>query len=65
MENATTTLTNSQLVTIIQLKNIVTQMEENQAAFDNKLQKIETQKIKMPNIKWFNGTRSKLKEFLA
>ena len=55
----------SQIVTIRQLKEIVTQIQENWNALSNKLQKIGMQKIKISTIKHFNKTRSKLKEFLT
>ncbi len=53
-----------QLVIIKVLKNIVDQINNNQLALDNKINGIGLLKVKLPSIKWFDGTRLKLKGFL-
>src|SRR6266702_6428624 len=59
------TTQDSQLVTMGQLKGITDQMNNNQQVLDNKISKIGLSKVKLPSIKRFNGTRSKLKGFLS
>src|SRR6266704_2617970 len=47
-----------------QLRGIADQMNNNQQALDNKINKIGLSKVKLPSIERFNRTRSKLKGFL-
>ena len=39
-------------------------MNNNQQVLDNKISEMGLSKVKLPSIKWFNGTRLKLKGFL-
>ena len=54
-----------QLITTKVLKDIVEQINNNQLALDNKINGIRLSKIKLLSIKWFDGTRLKLKDFLS
>ena len=53
-----------QIVTMKQLKEIINHMNNNTQALDNKVNEIGMTKVKLPFIKCFDGTRSKLKGFL-
>ena len=57
------TTQDSQVVTIGQLRGIANQINNNQQALNNKINKIGLSKVKLLFIKQFNGTRSKLKGF--
>src|SRR6266702_833081 len=54
----------SQVVTMKQLREIVNHINNNTQALDNKVNEIGMTKVKLLSIEHFNGTRSKLKEFL-
>src|SRR6266568_6867755 len=53
-----------QLVMMKVLKDIMDQINNNQLALDNKINGIGLLKVKLLSIKWFDGTRLKLKGFL-
>jgi hypothetical protein len=62
VENKSTT--NSQMVTMGQLRQIVDQMNDNLQALNNKVSEIGMTKVKLPSIERFNSTKSRLKGFL-
>jgi len=47
-----------------ELRGVVDQINNNQQALDNKVNKMGLSKVKLPSIKQFNGTRLKFKRFL-
>ena len=47
-----------------ELREIVDYMNNNMQALDNKVNEIRITKVKLLFIERFNGTKSKLKEFL-
>ena len=53
-----------QPITRRQLQSVINQLQGNNAVQDERLNNIGLIKVKMPLIKRFNGTKSKLKEFL-
>ena len=55
----------SQIVTIAQLKNIISQIEGNTKALNKRLIDIGTAKIKLPTVKRYNGSRTGLKGYLT
>jgi hypothetical protein len=57
--------TDSQIVTIGQLYEVVNQLTNNGVALDNKINSIGISKVKMPSIKQFSGEKVKLKGFLT
>ena len=54
-----------QIVTMGQFREVIEQMNQGQEAFNNKLKSIETNIVKLPAVKRFNGTRVKLKGYLT
>ena len=52
------------MVTIKDFGEIVDHINNNTQALDNKVNKIGMTKVKLPFIKYFDGTRLKLKKFL-
>src|SRR6266700_8124722 len=62
--NYLTSIEDSQVVTMKQLREIVDYMNNNTQALDNKVNEIGITKVKLPSIKCFNSTRLKLKRFL-
>ena len=54
----------SQMVIMGRLKVFIKQIKGNQEVFNNKLESIGANKIKMPLIKRFNRTRVKFKGYL-
>ena len=57
--------TNSQVVIIGQLQQIINQFISNGQVLENKITKIGIFKIKMPLIERFSSKKAKLKEFLT
>jgi hypothetical protein len=57
--------TDSQVVTMGQLYEVVNQLTNNGVALDNKINSIGISKVKMPLIKRFSGEKAKLKGFLT
>ena len=55
----------SQNIIMGQLRSIIKQIKNNQKAFKVRINNIGTVKLKMPAVKRFNRTRSKLKRFIA
>ena len=62
VENKSTT--NSQMVTMGQLRQIVDQMNDNLQALNNKVSEIGMTKVKLLSIERFNSTRLRFKRFL-
>ena len=54
-----------QVVTLGQLKLIIKQINTGQAALNNKLKDISTVKVKLLEVKQFNGTWGKLKGYFT
>ena len=57
--------TNSQVVIIGQLQQIVNQLTGNRQALKNKITEMGIFKIKMPSIKRFSSKKAKFKGFLT
>ena len=57
--------TDSQVVMMGQLQQIVDQLTGNGQVLENKIAKIGISKIKMPSVKKFSGKKAKLKGFLT
>ena len=57
--------TDSQVVIMGQLQQIINQLTSNRQALENKITEIGISKIKMPFIKRFSGKKAKLKGFLT
>jgi hypothetical protein len=57
--------TDSQVVTMGQLREVVNQLISNSVALDNKINSIGMSKVKIPSIKRFSGEKMKLKGFLT
>jgi hypothetical protein len=57
--------TDSQVVIIGQLYEVVNQLTSNSVALNNKINSIEMSKVKMPLIKRFSREKVKLKGFLT
>ena len=57
--------TDSQVVTIGQLQQIINQLTSNGQALENKITEMGISKIKMLLIKKFSGKKAKLKGFLT
>ena len=55
----------SQVVTMAQLKNVISQMEGNTEALDKRLTDIGIVKIKLPIVECYNGSRTGLKGYLT
>ena len=55
----------SQLVTIDRLKEVIKRMDINNIGLEAKIKDIRTIKVKILSIERFDGTRNKLKEFLT
>ena len=55
----------SQLVTIDRLKEVIERMDINNIGLEAKIKDIRTIKVKMPLIERFDGIRNKLKGFLT
>jgi len=56
---------NSQVIIRGQLQAVLDQLHSDNTVWDERLNNIGLMKVKMPLIKWFNGTKSKLKGFLT
>ena len=56
--------TNSQLVTVGQLQEIVDRLIDNNRILKERIRGISAAKVKLPLIKQFLGEKLKLKEFL-
>ena len=54
-----------QVVTMGQLQQIINQLTGNRQALENKINKIDIFKVKMPSVKRFSGEKAKLKGFLT
>ena len=54
-----------QVVTMGQLQSIIDQLIRNRQVLENKINKIEISKVKIPLIKQFRGEKIKLKGFLT
>ena len=63
--NISITNTDSQIVTIGQLQQIVNQLTSNRQVLKNKIAKLSIFKVKMPSVKRFSGEKAKLKGFLT
>ena len=57
--------TDSQVVIMGQLQQIVNQLISNKQALKNKITEINISKVKMPSIKRFSGKKAKFKGFLT
>jgi hypothetical protein len=57
--------TDSQIVTMGQLREVVNQLISNSVVLDNKINSIGMSKVKMPSIKRFSKKKVKLKGFLT
>jgi hypothetical protein len=57
--------TDSQVVMMGQLYEVVDQLTNNSVALDNKINSIGMSKVKIPSIKRFSGEKAKLKGFLT
>jgi len=57
--------TDSQVVTMGQLQEIVDQLTNNNAILEDRINGIGASKIKLPSVERFTGEKSKLKGFLA
>ena len=56
--------TDSQVVIIGQLQQIINQLTGNRQALKNKISEIGISKVKMPSVEKFSGKKAKLKGFL-
>ena len=56
--------TDSQVVIMGQLQQIVNQLTGNRQALENKITKMGIFKVKMPSIERFSGEKARLKGFL-
>ena len=65
VSNTSITNTDSQVVIIGQLQQIINQLISNRQALENKIAKLGISKIKMPSVKKFNGKKAKFKGFLT
>ena len=54
----------SQIAIMRELREVINQINNNQLALDNKVNKMGLSRVKLPSIERFNGTRLKLKGFL-
>ena len=57
--------TDSQIVIIGQLQQIVNQLTSNRQVLENKITEMGIFKVKMPLVKRFNGEKAKFKGFLT
>ena len=57
--------TDSQVVIIGQLQQIINQLTDNRQVLENKITELGISKVKMPSIKKFSGEKAKLKGFLT
>ena len=57
--------TDSQVVIMGQLQQIINQLTSNRQVLENKIAEIGISKIKMPLIKRFSGKKAKFKGFLT
>ena len=58
-------LVDSQVVTMAQLKSVISQIEGNTEALDKRLIDIGTAKIKLLTVKHYNNSRTGLKGYLT
>ena len=58
-------LVDLQVVTMAQLKSVISQIEGNTEALNKRLIDIGTAKIKLPTVKRYNGSRTGLKGYLT
>ena len=65
IEDTSIANTDSQIVTMGQLQQIINQLTGNRQALKNKITKIGMSKVKIPSIKRFSGEKAKLKGFLT
>jgi hypothetical protein len=57
--------TDSQVVTMGQLCEVVNQLTNNSIVLDDKINSMGISKVKMPSIKRFSGEKARLKGFLT
>ena len=57
--------TDSQVVIMGQLQQIINQLTGNRQALENKITEIGISKVKIPLVKKFSGKKAKLKGFLT
>ena len=57
--------TDSQVVTIGQLQQIINQLTSNRQVLENKITEIGMSKVKMPSVKRFSNKKAKFKGFLT
>jgi hypothetical protein len=57
--------TDSQVITMGQLRKVINQLTNNGVALNDKINSIGISKVKMPSIKRFSGEKTKLKGFLT
>ena len=65
VEDTSIANTDSQVVTMGQLQQIVDQLTSNRQILENKIAELGISKVKIPSIKKFSGKKAKLKEFLT
>ena len=65
ISNTSIANTDSQIVIIGQLQQIINQFTGNEQALENKITEIGISKVKMPSIKRFSGKKAKFKGFLT
>jgi hypothetical protein len=63
--NTSIAKTDSQVVIMGQLREVVNQLTNNSIVLDNKINSIEILKVKIPSIKWFSREKTKFKGFLT
>ena len=57
--------TDSQVVIIGQLQQIINQLTSNRQALENKINEIGITKVKIPSVKRLSGKKAKFKGFLT
>ena len=65
VEDTSIANTDSQVVIIGQLQQIINQLTGNRQALENKITEIGISKIKMPSVEKFSSKKAKLKGFLT
>ena len=65
VDNTSIANTDSQVVTIGQLQQIINQLTSNRQALENKIAELGIFKVKMPLVKRFSGEKAKFKGFLT
>ena len=59
------TNTNSQVVIMGQLQQIINQLTSNRQVLENKINEMGIIKVKMPSVEKFSGEKAKFKGFLT